>query len=150
MFQLDIKSNKSVYEQVIDRIKELVMMGVLTEGSKLPSVRELSRQLTINPNTVQKAFKELERDGYIYTVSGKGTFVSGRELITLDNAKVSDTLDRLRESFRALTYLGVDPNDAKDKAFEAIESELEKIKSTRQTKESDSGMEGKRGANDNR
>ena len=80
MFQLDMKSNKSVYEQVIDNIKELVMTGVLPEGSKLPSVRELSRQLTINPNTVQKAFKELERDGFIYTVSGRGTFVANSHI----------------------------------------------------------------------
>lgn len=150
MFQLDMKSNKSVYEQVIDKIKELVMTGVLSEGDKLPSVRELSRQLTINPNTVQKAFKELERDGYIYTVSGKGTFVSGREFVTLDISKVNESLDKLRDSFRALTYLGVDPNDAREKALEVIDSELEKIKSTRRPKNNGSGMDGKRGADDNR
>lgn len=92
MFQLDMKSNKSVYEQVIDRIKELVVTGVLNEGTQLPSVRELSRQLTINPNTVQKAFKELERDGYIYTVSGKGTFVAGRDGISVDKSRTEELL----------------------------------------------------------
>ena len=127
MFQLDMKSNKSVYEQVIDKIKELVMTGVLTEGSQLPSVRELSRQLTINPNTVQKAFKELERDGYIYTVSGKGTFISGREFVIVDEARVQETLGKLRDDFRALTYLGLSPNKAKDKALEVIDEELKRI-----------------------
>ena len=128
MFQLDMKSSKSVYEQVIDKIKELVMTGVLTEGSKLPSVRELSRQLTINPNTVQKAFKELERDGYIYTVSGKGTFISGREFVIVDEARVDETLDKLRDDFRALTYLGLSTEQAEEKANEAIRSEADKLR----------------------
>ena len=128
MFQLDMKSSKSVYEQVIDKIKELVMTGVLEEGSKLPSVRELSRQLTINPNTVQKAFKELERDGYIYTVSGKGTFISGRDSLVVDQARVDDALGRLREDFKALTYLGLDPDKAKEMTDKAIAKELDLIK----------------------
>ena len=123
MFQLDMKSNKSVYEQVIDKIKELVMTGVLTEGSQLPSVRELSRQLTINPNTVQKAFKELERDGYIYTVSGKGTFVSGREFVIVDESRVQDALAKLKDDFKALTYLGLEPSRAEEMAIEAIKKE---------------------------
>lgn len=127
MFQLDVKSSKSVYEQVIDKIKELVMTGVLAEGEKLPSVRDLSRQLTINPNTVQKAFKELERDGYIYTVSGKGTFVSGLETISFDQSRVDDALDRLREDFKALTFLGIEPDEARKLADEALDKELNTI-----------------------
>ena len=128
MFQLDMKSSKSVYEQVIDKIKELVMTGVLTEGAQLPSVRELSRQLTINPNTVQKAFKELERDGYIYTVSGKGTFISGREFVVVDEARVQDAIADLRDDFKALTYLGLDVSRAEELAIEAIRSEVAAIK----------------------
>lgn len=150
MFQLDIKSSKSVYEQVIDKIKELVITGVLEEGSRLPSVRDLSRQLTINPNTVQKAFKELERDGYIYTVSGKGTFVSGREFITLDETKVQDALDKLRDDFKTLTYLGVEPDDARVKAVDVIESEYEKIKTSARIRNADSGKDRKEGVDDNR
>ena len=63
MFQLDVKSSKSVYEQVIDKIKELVMTGVLAEGEKLPSVRELAMDAGVNPNTMQRALAELEREG---------------------------------------------------------------------------------------
>jgi len=120
-----MKSSKSVYEQVIDNIKELVMTGVLPEGSKLPSVRELSRQLTINPNTVQKSFKELERDGYIYTVSGKGTFVSGREFVIVDEMKINEALEKLRDDFKALTYLGISPEKAREMTEEVLKKEAE-------------------------
>lgn len=133
MFQLDMKSNKSVYEQVIDNIKELVMTGVLPEGSKLPSVRELSRQLTINPNTVQKAFKELERDGFIYTVSGRGTFVAKREDISADESRVKEALAKIVDDFRGLTYLGIDAKDARARVISALDKEIERI--TPDTKE---------------
>ena len=66
MFQLDLKSRKSIYEQVVDNVKELIITGVLKAESKLPSVRELSRTLTVNPNTIQKAYRELEHQGFIY------------------------------------------------------------------------------------
>lgn len=124
MFQLDMKSSKSVYEQVIDNIKELVMTGVLPEGSKLPSVRELSRQLTINPNTVQKAFKELERDGYIYTVSGRGTFVAKKEDICADEEQIKAALTKVVDDFRALTYLGITPEDARERIIEELDNEI--------------------------
>ena len=70
MFQLDLKSRKSIYEQVIDNLKELIMTRVLSTDEKLPSVRELSKEITVNPNTVQKAYRELERQGYVYKRSG--------------------------------------------------------------------------------
>ena len=76
MIQLDLKSRKSIYEQIMDGFKELITRGVLHAGDKLPSVRELSRTLTVNPNTIQKAYRQLEADRYIYTVSGLGCFVS--------------------------------------------------------------------------
>lgn len=123
MFQLDMKSGKSVYEQVVDKIKELIMTGALPEESKLPSVRELSKQLTINPNTVQKAFRELDRDGYIYTVSGRGTFVSPRSDIKTDSARVREVLAGIGGGFRQLLYLGVDMEEAR----KMVESEIDSI-----------------------
>ena len=60
LFQVDMKSRKSIYEQVVDNVKELIVTGLLPAESKLPSVRELSRTLTVNPNTIQKAYRELE------------------------------------------------------------------------------------------
>lgn len=128
MFQLDMRSGKSVYEQVIDNIKELIMTDALPEGSKLPSVRELSRSLTINPNTVQKAFKELERAGYIYTVTGTGTFVSTKDDIRADDADVSSALSDVRDAFKNLTYLGVQPDKAREMAITEIDEIVKNIK----------------------
>jgi GntR family transcriptional regulator len=101
-----------MYIQVMDNIKELIMSDVWMEGSKIPSVRELSLQLTLNPNTVQKAYRELEREGYIYTVSGKGSFVAGKSEIKRDPEKVTELLDKVKDAFRGLTLLGYSPEDA--------------------------------------
>ena len=101
-----------MYEQVMDNLKELIMTNVMNENDKVPSVRELSEQLMINPNTVQKAYKELEREGYIYTVSGKGSFVSGKSEIKRDPEKVKALLNNVGDSFRGLLMLGYSPEDA--------------------------------------
>lgn len=111
MFRLDERSHKAMYEQVMDNLKELIMTNVMNENDKVPSVRELSEQLMINPNTVQKAYKELEREGYIYTVSGKGSFVSGKSEIKRDPEKVKALLNNVGDSFRGLLMLGYSPED---------------------------------------
>lgn len=122
MFQFDMKSGKSIYEQIIDNIKELIMTDVLAENTRLPSVRTLSRQLTINPNTVQKAFKELEREGYIFTVSGRGTFVGPKSSIKPDPAQVKNALTDVISAFKQLLYLGLSPEDARDMSVSAIDA----------------------------
>ena len=125
MFQLDLKSSRSIYEQIIENIKELIMKDILAEGDKLPSVRELSRQLTINPNTVQKAFKELDREGYIYTVSGKGTFISPKNEIRVDQTRIDKALEHVTDSFKELLYLGISPDKAKALTMDAIDALLD-------------------------
>lgn len=112
MFRLDEKSHRAMYEQVMDNLKELIMSDVLRENEKIPSVRDLSEQLMINPNTVQKAYKELEREGYIYTVSGKGCFVSGKSDVKRDPEKVKEILNNVSDSFRGLLMLGYSSEDA--------------------------------------
>lgn len=79
MIKLDMQSRKPIYEQLKEQILRLTMLGILSADEKLPSVRSLARDVGINPNTVQKAYQELERDGIIYTVGGKGSFVSGND-----------------------------------------------------------------------
>lgn len=74
--QLDPRSNTPIWEQIVQNIKELVLKSMLAPSDKLPSVRELASLLVINPNTVSKAYQELERQGIIETLRGKGTFVS--------------------------------------------------------------------------
>lgn len=79
MFELDVRSRKPIYEQLMDRIRSLIVSRALAPDEQLPSVRVLSSQLTVNPNTIQKAYRELEREGYIYSVPGKGSFISPLE-----------------------------------------------------------------------
>ena len=76
MIQVDIRSRVPIYEQLYKNIRQLILQGYLKEDDKIPSVRELAATLTINPNTIQKAYKALEKDGFVYSVSGRGNFVS--------------------------------------------------------------------------
>ena len=108
MFQIDLKSRQSIYEQVVENIRRLVFTGVLQKDERLPSVRELSRTLTVNPNTVQKAYRELERQGIIYVVSGKGCFVSAREDLDIHGEKVMEMLEDLKRLVSEMLYLGAD------------------------------------------
>ncbi len=73
---LDYRDRRPLYEQVTERFQELMLRGVLTEEMQLPSVRSLAAELSINPNTIQRAYAELERQGYIYSIKGKGSFVA--------------------------------------------------------------------------
>lgn len=121
MFQLDVKSRKSIYEQVIDNLKELIMTGTLASGEKLPSVRELSKTITVNPNTVQKAYRELERQGYIYTTSGVGTFVADVSQITADAHSLELAKAALDDAFKQLLFLGLSYDEARKIAGEIME-----------------------------
>ena len=76
MFQIDLKSRKAIYEQVADNFRRLIITGVMKQDEKVPSVRDLAQSLTVNPNTVQKAYRELESQGYFYTVLGQGNFIA--------------------------------------------------------------------------
>ena len=73
---IDLKDRRPIYEQLIDQIMDLVLHGVMQPGEQLPSVRSLAGELAINPNTIQKAYAELERRGLTYSVPGRGSFVS--------------------------------------------------------------------------
>lgn len=76
MFTIDMRSRVPIYEQLMTKLKELIVHEVWKEDEKLPSVRSLAQDLTINPNTIQKAYRALEQDGYIYSIPGKGSFVA--------------------------------------------------------------------------
>jgi len=76
MFRIDNQSRQAVYEQIVQQVEKYVLSGILTAGDKMPSVRKLSVELNVNPNTVQRAYTELERNGVIITAPGRGAFVS--------------------------------------------------------------------------
>ncbi|MCI8650245.1 MAG: GntR family transcriptional regulator [Anaerotruncus sp.] len=76
MLQLDLQSRQPIYEQLIYNLSEMVSLGIFSAEGQLPSVRTLARDLGVNPNTVQKAYQELERRGIIYSVAGKGSFIA--------------------------------------------------------------------------
>lgn len=77
MVQLDYRDARPIYTQIMDGFREQIVTGILCQGDRLPSVRELACQLTINPNTIQRAYRELEMEGWIASVPGKGSFVCG-------------------------------------------------------------------------
>ena len=76
MIRLDYRDARPIYEQVKDGLRRLMVTGVLAPGEKLPSVRSLAMDLAINPNTIQRAYAQLEMEGYVYSVAGRGTFVA--------------------------------------------------------------------------
>ena len=77
MVNLDYRDARPIYSQIVDGVRDQILGGILQQGDKLPSVRELALQLAINPNTIQRAYRELEMQGWIATVPGKGCFVCG-------------------------------------------------------------------------
>ncbi len=105
MFQLDLRSKKSIYEQIVDGIKGLIVSGELKANDRLPSVRDLSAQLTVNPNTIAKAFRSLESQGWIYTVSGRGCFVS-ESMQSPDAEQAGKLYAELEVAIRELLFMG--------------------------------------------
>lgn len=79
MVHLDYRDARPIYTQIADHFRSQIRAGILEDGEKLPSVRELASELTINPNTIQRAYRELEAEGWIASVSGKGSFVCYRQ-----------------------------------------------------------------------
>ena len=102
MFQIDLKSRKPIYSQVIDNFKRLIITGVLAPDEKVPSVRDMAKALTINPNTVQKAYRDLETQGYFYTVLGQGNFIAAPNTAN----EVEGIYERLRANVEELLYRG--------------------------------------------
>ena len=100
-----MQSRMPIYEQLKARIIELVMLDAIKPNEQLPSVRSLARDLGVNPNTVQKAYQELERDGFIYSVSGKGSFIM--EHIEQNSAIQKKCLEQLEQSMNDAKLYGV-------------------------------------------
>lgn len=90
MYDIDLQSRVPIYEQLYKKITELILKGELKENDKLPSVRELAKELGVNPNTISKAFQNLEHDGIIYSLAGRGSFVASVEADCLKKRALAD------------------------------------------------------------
>ena len=104
MFHLDLSDHRPFYEQIKEKIKFLIIGGVLKDSEKIPSVRELAVTMAINPNTIQHAYKELEKEGYIYSVKAKGYFVFPRNKTKAGGCE--ELCEKLYEITTELMYLG--------------------------------------------
>lgn len=113
MINLNYRDSRPIYEQIKDGLRKLVMTGAFSPGERLPSVRELASALAINPNTIQRAYKELEAEGYIYTTAGKGSFVS--DMSGVDSARRSQQLKKFEEAVIELLFLGTHAEELKSR-----------------------------------
>ncbi|MDV4149999.1 GntR family transcriptional regulator [Clostridium sp. AL.422] len=111
MLKIDPRVSTPIYEQVIIGIKELIFKGVLKVGDKLPSVRELSILLTINPNTVSKAYTELEKEKIVEVIKGKGTFISNEYKNNISGEKLNKLMIDFKRIILEANYLGLEEKD---------------------------------------
>ncbi len=113
MIQLNYRDSRPIYEQIKTGLRNLICQGAIDVDEKLPSVRDLASQLAINPNTIQKAYRELEQEGYVYTISGRGTFASDYKDINSD--RVNKLLKTFDETTRELIYLSQTSESLKER-----------------------------------
>ena len=111
MISINYRDPRPVYEQVRDGFKKLILSGILGENDKLPSVRILASELAINPNTIQRAYAELEAEGFIYSAQGKGSFVAE---VDRDRKKIDACYQKLDAICRELEVLGISAGEIAD------------------------------------
>lgn len=109
MIQLNYRDSKPIYEQIKDGFRKLIISNSLPANEKLPSVRELASGLAINPNTIQRAYRDLESEGYVYSVAGKGTFVAEHQ--ELYDVRQQELLEEFDEIVEELYFLSVKKED---------------------------------------
>ncbi|GGB01068.1 GntR family transcriptional regulator [Macrococcus hajekii] len=114
MISIDNRSRIPLYEQLMENIKMHIIKGVMKPDEQLPSVRQLAQELTINPNTIQKAYRELEREGFTYSIPGRGSFV---QPIENDNNKerVDELTTELEKIIEELLFLGLTKEEIQQK-----------------------------------
>ena len=111
MIQLDFSDHRPLYEQIKENLKELIISGALGENEKIPSVRELASSLAINPNTIQKAYKNLENEGYIYSRRASGSFVMPRSSVA-ENTEQSELIERFDAIIKEMMFCGISRTEA--------------------------------------
>lgn len=102
---IDYQDGRPIYEQIAETYKTLILKGILQPDEKMPSVRKLAMELSTNPNTVQRAYTELERQGFLYSVKGRGNFVKGGP--DLKEKKKAELLEKLMNLFQEAEEIGI-------------------------------------------
>lgn len=119
MIVIDYQNLKPIYEQIVERFQMLIVKGIMEADTKMPSVRSLATELSINPNTIQKAYTILEQQGYIYPVKGKGNFVSGNQALKEEQKTVF--FEKLKKLIREGRELEIPKELCLEKAAEFYE-----------------------------
>ena len=119
MFEIDPMSRVPVYEQIITQIEKFIATGLIRSGDRLPSVRSLSIEISANPNTVQRAYGELDANGIIVNVPGKGCFVSENALAVL-RERAMKRLPELTALVYELSAAGITPEEINEAVLKAI------------------------------
>jgi len=119
LISVNYRDPRPIYEQLKDKLRRLILSGAIAEGEQLPSLRELAAELMINPNTIMRAYRELESEGYVYTVQGKGSFAG--TLTQVDDSRKSALRKTFTDSARELLRLGMRP----DELHEILKQEVE-------------------------
>jgi len=112
MIVIDYHDKRPIYEQVIDRFQMLILNGALEPDTQLPSVRSLAVDLSINPNTIQRAYTELERRGLIYSIKGRGNFVSSQSDVMKEQQEL--LLEDLKTQLKICKESGIESHDILD------------------------------------
>ncbi|NLK00135.1 MAG: GntR family transcriptional regulator [Clostridia bacterium] len=107
MLNIDVRSSQPIYDQIIEQVKENIVKGIFQPGDKLPSVQEMSSLLTINPNTVSKAYQELERSKVIEIQRGRGTFIAKDYRPEMDEERLKLVKDLLKKAILESHYMGL-------------------------------------------
>lgn len=119
LIYVDLRSRTPIFEQIVDAVRDLAIRGLMKPDEHLPSVRALAAELAINPNTIQKAYGELERQGVIYSLAGRGNFISP-DISRLADTHREELLDAIGASIAAAAEYGVPRAAAEKKIAEAM------------------------------
>lgn len=123
MIILDFRDRRPIYEQLTEKFQEMMMIGALDKNEKMPSVRQLAAELSINPNTVQRAYGELEREGFIYSIKGKGSFVA--DISQLKDIRREEIRKSLEQTAKRAFMSGISKEEFLEDAEKAYEKRRE-------------------------
>ena len=121
MIQLNYRDAKPIYEQIKEALRRLVITGAVAKDEKLPSVRELASELAINPNTISRAYKELEQEGFIYTVAGRGTFIN--QEFDLNDSRKEELWQQFDKAVKGLLEISVSVSEMTERMDKLCDNE---------------------------